>query len=517
MNLIHFFERNAREFPNRKAIVFNNEVWSYAQADNLARRIASGLIDSGVQRETKCAVLSRNDAMSFIILLGILKTRGTWVPLHAGNPDDVLRYMIEFFDVEVLFYQKEFETLAQWVKLNLPSVRNFYCIDDDGNCGPRVALWAENQSGDVPDTPWDPEATIMLRGTGGTTGLPKAVMNTNRNLVATLANYQARMSMDGVPVNLAVAPLTHAASIFAFINMSFGGTLIIHPKFDPLAVMQAIQSHQVSFLYLPPTAIYKLLAHAEVNDFDYSSLRYFLYGAAPMSAAKLAEAIATFGPVMTQSFGQHEAPAGATFLSPADHLDADGNIDRKRLLSCGRPFPFTRVALMDDDGNFVVEPDVPGEIVLQGEVVFKGYYKNQEATDEVSRFGWHHTGDVAYWDDAGFLYICDRKKEMIISGGFNIYPLEVEQVLLEHTAVQDCAVVGVPDQKWGEAVRAVVELKREASVSDEELISYCRERLGPIKTPKSVEFVTDLPRSPVGKVLRRAVRDKYWTEQPRRV
>lgn len=165
----------------------------------------------------------------------------------------------------------------------------------------------------------------------------------------------------------------------------------------------------------------------------------------------------------------------------------------------------------------MTEPGVPGEIVLQGDIVFKGYYKNPEATAEVSRYGWHHTGDVAYQDEAGYLYICDRKKEMIITGGFNVYPLEVEQVLLAHPAVQECAVVGVPDPKWGEAIKAVVELKRGAAVSGEELLAFCRERLGPVKTPKSVDFVAELPRSAVGKVMRRAVRDTYWVGQARRV
>ena len=313
-----------------------------------------------------------------------------------------------------------------------------------------------------------------------------------------------------------VPSLSHAAAVFAFVNIGMGGTMVILPKFDPLAALQAIEKHKVSFLYLPPTAIYGLLSQPRVNEFDYSSLRYFIYGAAPMSTTKLAESIVVFGPVMTQAYGQTEAPAGVTFLSPAEHFGADGKIDEKRLMSCGRAALLTRVAIMDDDGR-IVDRGETGEIVVQGGIVMRGYYKNPEATAEVSRFGWHHTGDLAYQDEEGYIYICDRKKEMIITGGFNVYPLEVEQVILGHPAVQDCAVVGVPDEKWGEAIKAVVELKTGASVSGEELIAICRARLGAVKAPKSVAFIDSLPRSSVGKVMRRAVRDTYWVGQARRV
>lgn len=516
MNLIDFFDRNVREFPDRSAIIFENQQVSYAALGQLVLRIANGLVALGCQRESKCAVLSRNDLLSFASLLGILKARGTWVPLNTGNAENDHMYILEWFDVEVLFYQKEFENFAKRVREYLPAVRHFLCIDGDGDSGPSLASWAAAQSETPLMSSWDPDSMCMLRGTGGTTGRPKGVMNTNRNFETTIANYLTRMHNISSPVYLAAAPLSHAAAVFAFVNIAMGGTMVILPKFDALAVLNAIESHRISFLYLPPTAIYGLLSHSKVKQFNYSSLRYFIYGAAPMSAAKLAEAIRAFGPVMTQAYGQTEAPAGVTFMAPEEHFDRRGNIDEKRLLSCGKPATFTRVALMDDHGKMVSNGEI-GEIVVQGGIVMRGYYKNPEATAEVSKFGWHHTGDLAYQDEEGYIYICDRKKEMIITGGFNVYPFEVEQVLLAHPAVQDCAVVGAPDEKWGEAIKAVVELKVGCSVAGEELIAICRERLGAVKTPKSVEFTDALPRSAVGKVMRRAVRDRYWAGQTRRV
>ncbi|MCL4183454.1 MAG: AMP-binding protein [Burkholderiaceae bacterium] len=516
MNLIDYFERNIDQTPDRDAIVFQDRTWTYRSSDRLACRIANGLRRLGVVRETKCAVISRNCDLAFIVLLGILKARGTWVPLNAGNAEEDQRYIVRFFDVEVLFYQKEFESLAKSVQNENKAVRHFICLDGDGECGPGLETWAAGHDDESVSIPFDPDGMAMLRGTGGTTGRPKAVMNTNRNFTTMIANYLSRMGAAGGSVYLAAAPLSHAACMFAFLNIAMGGKMVILPRFDALAVLESIQAHRVSLIYLPPTAIYGLLSHPRAQEFDYSSLRYFLYGAAPMSAAKLAEAIALFGKVMTQAYGQHEAPAGITFLSPEEHFDEEGRIDERRLRSCGRPATFTRVALMDDEGRIVERGEV-GEIVVQGDIVMRGYYKNPEATEEVSRHGWHHTGDVAYEDEDGYLYICDRKKEMIITGGFNVYPLEVEQVILSHPAIQDCAVVGVPDEKWGEAIKAVVELKTNQTVDGEALIAMCRERLGAVKAPKSVDFVENLPRSAVGKVMRRAVRDRYWQGQTRLV
>jgi acyl-CoA synthetase (AMP-forming)/AMP-acid ligase II len=235
-----------------------------------------------------------------------------------------------------------------------------------------------------------------------------------------------------------------------------------------------------------------------------------------MSCEKLAEAIDVFGPVMTQTWGQTEAPLICTYLAPEAHLGADGRIDEKVLRSCGRATPLTRVEVMDANGK-LLNPGEVGELVVRGDLVMKGYFDRPEENERVSRFGWHHTGDVGYRDEAGFFFIVDRNKDMIISGGFNIYPSEIEQVLWKHPAVLDCAVIGVPDSKWGEAVKAVVELKPGVTATEDELKHHCRETLAGMKTPKSIEIWQSLPRSPLGKVLKREIRDKYWQDQWRKV
>ncbi|MEO8558658.1 MAG: AMP-binding protein, partial [Rhodospirillales bacterium] len=272
----------------------------------------------------------------------------------------------------------------------------------------------------------------------------------------------------------------------------------------------------VTHIYMPPTLIYMMLAHPQVRNFDYSSLKNLVYASAPMSADKLVEALDVFGPVLTQTYGQAEACMICTFFSPAEHAEALKTNQRQRLTSCGRTTPFMRLEVMDDDGELLPRGE-RGEVVVRGGLVMKGYYNNPEATAEASKFGWHHTGDVGVIDEDGFVYIVDRKKDMIISGGFNIYPSEIEQVLWSHPAVQDCAVIGVPDEKWGEAVKAVIELKLGQQVAAEELLVLCRQKLGGMKTPKTVEFIDALPRSPVGKVLKKDLRARYWQGQARKI
>lgn len=516
MNFIDFFDKSATTYADRTALVFDDRQWTYRETSDLATRIGNGLRTIGVQRDVKCAVISRNDPVAFMAMLGILKAEGVWVPLNATNSPDENQYIVSAFDVEVLFFQKSLEAFAQAVKAQCPGVRHFFCVDGDSELGERVEPWAARQSAEPIALPWAPDALCWLRGTGGTTGRPKGVMNTNRNFETMVANFQATLSFDKPPVYLACAPLSHAAGILAMVTMAMGGAMVIQRSFDAQATLAAIPKHAISFIYLPPTAIYKLMSEPNVHTFDYTSLRHFIYGAAPTSSAKLREAIETFGPVMTQAYGQTEVPTSVTYLSPADHMNPDGTINEKHLLSCGRPAPFSRVALIDDAGDVVPQGSI-GEIAVQGGLVMRGYYKNAEATADVGTHGWHHTGDMAYQDEEGYIYICDRKKEMIITGGYNVYPLEVEQVVLSHPAVQDCAVIGVPDSTWGEAIKAVIELKAGQTLEAEEIIALCKQKIGSVKAPKSVDFIDTLPRSPVGKVMRKEVRRPYWVGQERKV
>lgn len=349
--------------------------------------------------------------------------------------------------------------------------------------------------------------------------MPKGVMNTHRSVQTFCAHFMINFPYEDEhrPVNLAAAPMTHTAGTLSLPCSARGGTVVVITKPDPALMLAMIPKYKVTETFLPPTVIYRLLDVPDLaQKVDFSSLKYFLYGAAPMSVEKLKQAIETFGPVMAGGYGQTEAPASISNLPPSEHLHGGQLASDERLSSVGRPNPLIRVEIIDDAGNILAQGET-GEICVRGDLVMKGYYKAPEKTAETIIDGWLHTGDIGHLDANGYLHITDRKKDMIISGGFNVYPSEVEQVLWAHPAVQDCAVIGVPDATWGESVKAVVELSSGQSVSAEELISLCKARLGSVKAPKSVDFIDALPRSPVGKVLKKDLRAHYWQSVDRQI
>jgi len=299
-----------------------------------------------------------------------------------------------------------------------------------------------------------------------------------------------------------------------------GGKVVVVTKPEPKLVFEIIKTQRVTEFFLPPTVIYRLLAQLSpakrwlakmLKKVDFSSVRYLFYGAAPMSVDKLKEAIKFFGPIMMGGYGQTEAPAGISTLRPEEHFKngINGDLaDDTRLQSVGRPGPFIKVEMMDEENNILKQGET-GEICVQGDLLMKGYYNAPEKTAETIIDGWLHTGDIGHMDNEGYLYITDRKKDMIISGGFNVYPQSVEQVIWSHPAVQDCAVIGVPDDDWGEAVKAVIELKSGHRLEPAEIIKLCKDKLGSVKTPKTVDIIEELPRSHNGKVLKKDLRAKY--------
>ena len=511
MRLIDYFDRGADLFAERDCLHDGTQGWTYRSVRETTHRIAKGLLAAGLSHGDKVAVYSPNHAMAYAALLGIQRAGLIWAPVNARNALEENLYILDNTDVSFLFYHSSFAASLPRIREACPKIKNVICLD-----GPEFETWLARFDGKAPDLGDAPDDVAILISSGGTTGRPKGVQITNRVIETMNSIFWACMPLDRPPVHLMVAPMTHAAGVCSFPMLPFGGTNIFMGTADPGAILAAIETHRVTHIYMPPTLIYILLAHPDIGKHDYSSLRNLVYASAPMSVDKLVEAIGVFGPVLTQTYGQAEACMICTFFSPTDHVAAlDGN-NRHRLASCGKAAPLMRVETMDDDGN-ILPRGQRGEVVVRGGLVMAGYYKNRQATEEASTFGWHHTGDIGVIDDDGFVYIVDRKKDMIISGGFNVFPSEVEQVLWSHPAVQDCAVIGVPDDKWGEAVKAVVELKPGASAGADELIQLAKEKLGGVKAPKSVDFIAALPRSPVGKVLKKDLRAPYWSSRDRKI
>lgn len=515
MSPMDFFDRGYLLAPDGICLTDGKREFTYRQARSAANRVAHALRRNGLGPGSVVAVYGHNHILTLVAVLGILKAGCVWMPLNVRNGRDEIAHALKIHDTSFVFYHSALEELVDPILADIVTCKDAVCLDRDaGHVG--LERWiAEEPDDDIPLTR-AVDDLLAIRATGGTTGPSKGVMITSRVYNTMYANMLACLPMRGRPVHLAAAPLSHASGTLCFPTFAFGGTNVILDKADPELILRAFQEHKVTHIFLPPTLVYMLLDSPKVRAFDYSSLQYIVYAGAPMSVDRLKDAMDVFGPVMAQGFGQAEAPFFCTILSPEDHLEAIRSGQEKRLASCGRPTPFTRVAVMDDEGRQLHNGET-GEIVVQGDLVMTGYYNNPEATARVSQFGWHHTGDVGYRDENGFLYIVDRKRDLIISGGFNIAPSEIERVLWAHPSVGDCAVIGVPDERWGEAVKAVVELRPGQSVSEDELRDFCRDRLGGMKTPKSIEFWPQLPRSQVGKVLKRDVRAKFWKGQARQV
>jgi acyl-CoA synthetase (AMP-forming)/AMP-acid ligase II len=315
------------------------------------------------------------------------------------------------------------------------------------------------------------------------------------------------------PVALVSAPITHAAGPIALSTLSLGATQVILPGFDAEKVLRTIEEQRVTHMYLPPTAMYQCLASPQIDKHDYSSLKIFILVGSPCSPEKLRVAVETFGPCMCQGYGQVECPMIITWLPPEVVAAAARGDHPERLASCGKPTRSVKVGLMDDDGNLLPVGEA-GEIVVRGVLVSHSYFEKPEATEEVRTFGWHHTGDVAKRDEHGFLYIVDRKKDMVVSGGFNVFTTEVEAAITELAEVRECAVIGIPHEKWGEQVHAIVVGQ---GIDEAAIIAHTKARLGGVKAPKSVAFVDSIPRTAAGKMDKKALRIPYWGENARMV
>jgi fatty-acyl-CoA synthase len=512
MRLVDYLDKGASLGASAPCLRMGDVLLSYGDVQQFSHRVARALQRSGIAPGSKVAVLSGNDPVAFACVFGVSRAAAVWCPINPRNEAAENRFVLDAFDCSCLIFHSNYAPLVEQMRADLPKVTTLVCIDQPMPFAPSLAQWLADASDEPIDIPVVDDVA-MIAGTGGTTGQPKGVMLSGRNLEAMSALTLMGYPFEGRPAYLALAPLTHAAGVLCLPVMALGGQVVIMPKPDLGEFLELIERQRITHTFLPPTLIYMLLQHPQLAAAKLDSLQCFWYGAAPMSAARLEEALHKIGPVMAQLFGQTEAPMMISMMSPREHFNADGSVARQRLASAGRPGPLVQVGVMNADGVLLPTGE-SGEIVVRGSLVMLGYYKDPKATQEASRHGWHHTGDIGYLDADGFLYIVDRAKDMIISGGFNVYSAEVEQVLMQHPDVQDSAVVGLPDEKWGERVVAVLQLHAGRQVDAEDIKAFVKARIGSVKAPKQIEVWADLPRSKVGKVLKKEVRAALLPPQP---
>ena len=519
MRVIDFFDKAVLAAPERTAFAAGEVRYTYREMNEFSTRIARAMQGTGLSDAARVAVYSPNDVHAFACVLAAFRANATWVPINARNALDANIDFMNLTECEWLFYHSSFAAHVAAIREAVPTLRHLVCIDAAAGEDPALMDFvARAPAADIPDIHYNPHRMTTILGTGGTTGRSKGIMWDNLTWSTLIAQSTITLPPDGnAPVHLCVAPMTHAAGILTFMLTPQSPTNVILDSTDPLAIMQAIERHRVTHLFLPPTVLYAMLAHPRVREFDYRSLTHFLIAASPVAPDKLAEAVEVFGPCMCQCYGQVEAPMLITYLSPQElAMAARDSALAHRLKSCGKPCSLSRMAIMDEDGTILPRGE-RGEVVVRGDLVAPCYYRNPEGTAEAHAGGWHHTGDVAWWDEDGYVYIVDRKKDMIITGGFNVFSAEVEAAINGHPAVENCAVIGTPDPKWGERVTAIVLLRPGRTVSEDELMSFAKDRLGSVKAPKAIEFWPELPRSPVGKVLKTEIRKKFWANTERAV
>lgn len=514
MRVFDYFRQGARRDPQAVAFRGGQAEISFEAAERQAERLAAALAAAGLGAGDRIGVFSPNDPRAFVAILAVFRLGAAWTPVNARNSAEANRRWMELAGCRALIFHSELEAEAAGLAGALAAPRLMVCIDREGAGGaPSMERFCAGERPAAPPAPDGAAVVGSIFPTGGTTGLSKAAVWTLETWAALVGAFWRCMAADAPPTHLVAGPMTHAAGVLALCAMAGGGTNVVIGKADPAAILDAIERQGVTHLYLPPTVIYALLDHPGVRDRDFSRLRHLVVAAAPIAPARLREAMAVFGPVVCQCYGQAEAPMFLTFLSTRDLLDGpDG-----RWSSCGRPTGAAELAILGPDGA-PLGPGRRGEIAARGPLVMAGYLDNPQATAAITTAeGWRLTGDIGFIDEDAFVHIVDRAKDMIITGGFNVFSAEVEQVILEHPAVLECAVIGVPDPKWGEAVKAVVELKAGAAGVEAEIIAQVRARLGPVHAPKSVEVWPALPRSPAGKVVKAEVRARFWRGRDRSV
>src|SRR5580692_10311599 len=526
MRAIDYFDKQAEAIPDRPAIIDGSARYSYADVRSASERIAHAMWGAGLRGEQPVAIYSINDARVLFCMLGHMRDGAVWVPINYRNAPDANIEYLNYVKTSWLFYHSSYQDRVPELRARVPTLQHLICIDAEDGRNPSLEKFMHNETGvedaarleiDWADARGNPDRLVGLVPTGGTTGPAKGVRVTSLSwgtMTEMASHYWRSEGCD--PVCLSVAPLSHAAGVVAFTMFTLGATNVIMPGFDALEVLHNIERFRVTHLFLPPTAFYGLLAHPDVRKFDYSSLRVFLLAASPVSPDKLKQGVEMFGPCLCQSYGQTEAPMLIAFLDQKAVAAAAAGDHPERLRSCGKPTSAVRLAIMDEQGR-LLPPGQPGEIVVRGSLVSPGYYEMPEATAEIRRHGWHHTGDIGYRDEDGYFYIVDRKKDMIISGGFNVYSAEVEAGIMALPQVHECAVIGVPDTKWGEAVKALVVLRAGESLTEREILDHCKAKLGGFKSPKSVDFVTEIAKTAAGKIDRKQLRRPYWAGTDRAV
>lgn len=522
MNVKYLISRAVKEYPNNTAVIYKDIRRSFSDLNARANRLANALMKLNMHKGDRVGMLLRNCCEFIEIDFALSKTGIVRVPLNARLTGRDHEHMLNDSGANTLIFGEEFTALIQAIRPNLKTVKEFIKISEGLS---KESLLGAHDYEDLvkkglPDDPLrevDEEDLHTLFYTSGTTGKPKGAMLTQKSW----ANVAINLILDYGPileedVILNTQPLSHGAGFFVLPYFIKGATNVLIPEFSPSIVFETIEREKVTVLKLVPSILYQLVEYPDKERYHLASLHSIIYGGSPIAVPRLIEAIRFFGKKLIQLYGQAEAPMCISTLPKRDHIIEGADEALRKLSSAGKACVNVEVRIVDENDKDV-QPGEVGEVIVRGYHVMKGYWNLPETTAEVLKDGWVYTGDLGYFDSKGYIYLVDRKRDVIISGAFNIYPKEIEDIIVTHPKVKEVAVIGVPDKKWGEAIKAVVVPKEGVRITEQEIIDYCRDHIASFKKPKSVDFAKELPRNPYGKVLRKVLREPYWQGYDRRI
>ncbi len=512
----YIIHRHALLRPDKEAYVYEDQRLTYAEYNAKVNSLVNALIGLGVKKGDSIGILSWN-CLDYTIAYGAAM-KGGYI-LSRFNPrlgTEEVEYLIKYSEVGTLFVGPELVALTESIRSKLTGVKNIISFEERAPDMTYIHDLLTSYPGEEPDVQVEEDDGFFIIYTSGTTGMPRGAVYSHREAWDDTRTYIINLSIQADDRHIQVSPMFHIAGDTMYRSILYVGACnIIVKNFDPAATLQLIQDEKATHISIVPTHLVAMMAVPDVKKYDVHRLKYIWYGGSPMPLEVLKQGLATFGNVFGQGYGMTESGPAICHLPKEEH-DVLGRPEEKRLSSAGQPDIGVQVRIVGEKNNDVGVGEM-GEIIVRSKHNMIEYWKSPEDTNSTIIDGWLHTGDIGCYDESGYIYIVDRKKDKIITGGENVFPREVEEILYRHPDVHEVAVIGIPDPYWVEKVHAVVSLKKGSSCSSDELIAFCKKNLAGYKSPKSIEFLDALPKNAAGKIMKRELREKYWADSGRKI